>query len=150
MQSYFWVKSLHIVLVMAWVAAAFYLPRILINIVEDGGNDAVRERLLLMGRRLYRFGHVMFALAVVAGLVLWMGYRMIPDFPTMVGSGTGWLHAKLLLVAVMFAMYIYEGRQLKVVARGGALPSAKLLRLRNEVPVLILLVIVWLVLAKPF
>ena len=150
MQSYIWIKSAHIVLVMAWVAAAFYLPRILINIVEDGGNAAVRERLLLMGRRLYRFGHVMFGLAVVAGLVLWLGYRVLPDFPTMVGAGTGWMHAKLLLVAVMFALYIVDGRQLKGVARGGSLPSTKALRIRNELPVLILLVIVWLVLAKPF
>ena len=150
MQSYLWIKSAHIVLVMAWVAAAFYLPRILINIVEDGGDGPVRQRLLLMGRRLYRFGHVMFGLAVVAGLVLWLGYRVIPDFPTMVGSGTGWLHAKLLLVAVMFALYIVDGRQLKGVARGGGLPSTKTLRIRNELPVLILLVIVWLVLAKPF
>ncbi len=150
MQSYLWIKSAHIVLVMAWVAAAFYLPRILINIVEDGGDGPVRQRLLLMGRRLYRFGHVMFGLAVVAGLVLWLGYRVIPDFPTMVGSGTGWLHAKLLLVAVMFALYIVDGRALKGVARGGGLPSTKTLRIRNELPVLILLVIVWLVLAKPF
>ncbi|GHD64613.1 membrane protein [Luteimonas padinae] len=150
MQSYLWIKSAHIVLVMAWVAAAFFLPRILINIVEDGGDGPVRQRLLLMGRRLYRFGHVMFGLAVVAGLVLWLGYRVIPDFPTMVGSGTGWLHAKLLLVAVMFALYIVDGRQLKGVARGGGLPSTKALRIRNELPVLILLVIVWLVLAKPF
>lgn len=150
MQSYLWIKSAHIVLVMAWVAAAFYLPRILINIVEDGGDGPVRQRLLLMGRRLYRFGHVMFGLAVVAGLVLWLGYRVLPDFPTMVGAGTGWLHAKLLLVAVMFALYIVDGRQLKGVARGAGLPSTKALRIRNELPVLILLVIVWLVLAKPF
>jgi putative membrane protein len=150
MQSYLWIKSLHIVFVMAWVAAAFYLPRILINIVEDGGNAPVRERLLLMGRRLYRFGHVMFGLAVVAGLVLWLGYRVVQDFPTYVSPGTGWLHAKLLLVAVMFAMYILDGRQLKAVARGGSLPSTKALRIRNEVPVLILVVVVWLVLAKPF
>lgn len=150
MQSYFWIKSAHIVLVMAWVAAAFYLPRILINVVEDGAPGAVRERLLLMGRRLYRFGHVMFGLALVAGLVLWLGYRVLPEFPTMVGAGTGWLHAKLLLVAVMYALYIVDGRQLKGVAAGGALPSTKVLRIRNELPVLILLVIVWLVLAKPF
>lgn len=150
MQSYLWIKSAHIVLVMAWVAAAFYLPRILINIVEDGGNPAVRERLLLMGRRLYRFGHVMFGLAVVAGLVLWLGYRVFPGFPTMVGVGTGWLHAKLLLVAVMFALFVVDGRQLKVAAAGGPLSSSRALRLRNELPVLILLVIVWLVLAKPF
>ena len=150
MQSYFWIKSAHIVLVMAWVASAFYLPRILINLVEDGSPGPVRERLLLMGRRLYRFGHVMFGLAVVAGLVLWLGYRVIPGFPTMVGAGTGWLHAKLLLVAVVYALYIVDGRQLKGVAAGGALPSAKALRIRNELPVLVLLVIVWLVLAKPF
>ena len=150
MQTYFWIKSLHIVFVMAWVAAAFYMPRILINIVEDGGNGAVRERLLLMGRRLYRFGHVMFGLAVVAGLVLWLGSRVIPDFPPMVGGGSGWLHAKLLRVAVMFARYIGDGRQLKGVAGGGGLPSAKAVRIRNELPVLILLVVVWLVIAKPF
>jgi len=150
MQSYLWIKSAHIVLVMAWVAAVFYLPRILINLVEDGGNAAVRERLLLMGRRLYRFGHVMFGLAVVAGIVLWLGYRVLPDFPTMVGTGTGWLHAKLLLVAVMYGLFIVDGRQLKGVAGGGDLPSARTLRIRNELPVLILLVIVWLVLAKPF
>src|SRR5690606_20204472 len=123
-----WIKSFHIVLVMAWVASAFYLPRILINIVEDGGNGAVRDRLLLMGKRLYRFGHVMFGLAVVAGLVLWFGY----------GIAGPWLHAKLLLVAIMFAMYIFEGRQLKAAARGDSLPSTKMLRIRNELPVLIL------------
>ncbi len=150
MQAYVWIKSAHIVLVMAWVAAVFYLPRILINIAEDGGNAAVRDRLVLMGRRLYRFGHVMFGLAVVAGLVLWLGYRVLPGFPTMVGAGTGWLHAKLLLVAVMLALDVVDGRQLRSAARGGPLPSTRMLRLRNELPVLILLVIVWLVLAKPF
>lgn len=150
MHSYLWVKTFHLLLVMAWVAAAFYLPRILLNLVEAGDDTAVRARLVLMGRRLYRFGHIMVGLAMVLGLVLWLGYRVLPDFPTMVGAGTGWLHAKLLLVAVMFALYIVDGRALKGVARGAGLPSTKALRIRNELPVLILLVIVWLVLAKPF
>src|SRR3546814_1565698 len=93
-------------LVIAWMAAVFYLPRILVNLAEAGGDPGVRARLVLMGRRLYRFGHVMFGLATVLGLALWLGYRLIPDFPTMVGTGTGWLHAKLALVVLLLAHFI--------------------------------------------
>jgi putative membrane protein len=141
MESYFWVKSIHLVLVMGWVAAVFYLPRILINLVEAGDDAAVRARLVLMGRRLSRFGHVMFGLALVAGLVLVMGYG--------VAMG-GWLHAKLGLVALLFALYVVCGRWLKRAAAGGTLPSSRTLRILNEIPVLGLLLVVWLVLAKPF
>src|SRR5690606_21331016 len=56
MEAYFWVKTLHLVFVVAWMAAGFYLPRILLNVVEAGDVPAVRERLELMGRRLYLFG----------------------------------------------------------------------------------------------
>ena len=56
MQAYLWVKSFHLLFVMAWVAAAFYLPRILINLVEAGADATVRARLVLRGRRLYRSG----------------------------------------------------------------------------------------------
>ena len=149
MQAYLWIKSAHLLFVMAWVAAAFYVPRILINLVEAGDEPAVRARLILMGRRLYRFGHVMFGLALVAGLVLWLGYRVFPDFPTMVGRGSGWMHAKLALVALLLAHYIVGGRWLRR-AGSRALPSGKALRVFNEVPVFLLLAVIWLVLAKPF
>lgn len=150
MHAYLWTKTFHLLLVMGWVAAAFYLPRILVNLAEAGGTGDVRARLVLMGRRLYRFGHIMFGLSAVLGVVLWLGYRMIPGYPTMVGSGTGWLHAKLLLVALMFAHYIVAGRWLKGLDKGGALPASGKLRLFNEIPVFLLLAIIWLVLAKPF
>ena len=152
MQSYLWVKTFHLVFVMAWVAAAFYLPRILINLVEAGETPDVRARLVLMGRRLYRFGHVMLGLALVLGLVLWMGYTVITDFPTMapMGSGAGWLHAKLGLVVLLVVHYVMAGRWLKGVDRGRALPSTRALRWFNEIPVLLLVGVVWLVLAKPF
>ena len=71
--SYPWIKTLHILFVIAWMAAVFYLPRILVNLAEAGAQPDVRARLMLMGRRLYRFGHVMFGLAFVLGLVLWLG-----------------------------------------------------------------------------
>ena len=150
MTAYLWTKSAHLLFVMAWVAAAFYLPRILVNLVEVGEQPAVRARLVLMGRRLYRFGHVMFGVAFVLGLVLWLGYRFIPDYPTMVGARGGWLHAKLALVALLLAHFIVAGRWLKGLDKGRALPSSKALRVFNEVPVFVLLGVIWLVLAKPY
>jgi putative membrane protein len=92
----------------------------------------------------------MFALAFVLGLVLWLGYRVFPGFPTMVAAGSGWLHATLALVVLLFAAWVVSGRWLKRVESGGTLPSTTALRWFNEVPVLLLAVIVWLVLAKPF
>ena len=150
MNAYLWTKSAHLLFVMAWVAAGFYLPRILVNLAEAGDEPAVRARLVLMGRRLYRFGHVMFGFAFLLGLVLWLGYRVIPGYPTMVGAGSGWLHAKLALVALLLAHFIVAGRWLKGVDKGRALPSARALRVFNEIPVFVLLAVIWLVLAKPF
>ena len=103
-----------------------------------------------MGRRLYRFGHSMFGFAFVLGLVLWLGYRMFDGFPTMVGPGTGWLHAKLLLVVLLMVHFVIAGRWLKGAGAGRAVPSSRALRWFNELPVLGLIVVVWLVLAKPF
>ncbi|MBP6799393.1 MAG: CopD family protein, partial [Luteimonas sp.] len=54
MNAYLWTKSAHLLFVMAWVAAGFYLPRILVNLAEAGDEPAVRARLVLMGQRLYR------------------------------------------------------------------------------------------------
>jgi putative membrane protein len=138
--AYMLTKTAHLVFVIAWMATVFYLPRILVNIAEAGNEPAVRARLVLMGRRLYRFGHVMFGIALVFGLVLWMHFRI---------SG-GWLHVKLLLIALMLAHFIVAGRWLKGVDAGRPLPSGKALRWFNELPVLLLFVVVYLVLAKPF
>ncbi|UPG95734.1 CopD family protein [Luteibacter aegosomatissinici] len=139
--AYLLTKSLHIVFVIAWMATVFYLPRILVNIKEaEGEPAAVKARLELMGRRLYKFGHTMFGLAFLFGLALWLYF----------GITGGWLHAKLTLVAFMLAYYIWAGRALKRSMAGGALPSSKALRIGNELPVLVLLAIVYLVVAKPF
>ncbi|MFN3702267.1 CopD family protein [Thermomonas sp.] len=138
--AYLLTKTFHLVFVIAWMAAVFYLPRILVNLAEVGDVPAVRERLLLMGRRLYRFGHVMFGIAFVLGLALWLHFHI---------SG-GWLHAKLALVALLLVFYIITGRQLKAVAQGKALASPYALRWFNELPLPLLVMVVWLVLAKPF
>ena len=138
--AYLLTKTAHLVFVIAWMSTVFYLPRILVNIAEAGGEPAVRARLVLMGRRLYRFGHVMFGFAFLLGLGLWLHFHI----------AGGWLHAKLALVLLLLVHFGMAGRWLKGLDKGRALPSAKALRWFNEVPVLLLAVIVYLVLAKPF
>ena len=138
--AYLLTKTLHLVFVIAWMSTVFYLPRILVNMAEAGDAADVRARLVLMGRRLYRFGHVVFGVAFVFGLALWLHF----------GIAGGWLHAKLLLVALILAHFIVAGRWLKAGDAGKPLPTARALRWFNEIPVLLLLVVVWLVLAKPF
>lgn len=146
--TYVWIKTLHLLFVIAWMAAVFYLPRILVNIAEAGQEPGVRQRLELMGRRLYRFGHIMFGLAFVFGLLLWQGWRFLP-MPDVIGAGH-WLHAKLGLVVLLLAYFIVTGRLVKRSATGAPLPAARTLRLFNELPVLLLLAVIYLVIAKPF
>jgi len=148
--TYLWVKSFHVVFVIAWMATVFYLPRILVNIAEAEGEPAVKTRLLLMGRRLYRFGHHMFGVAFLFGLVLWEGWRVFPQtFPNVVGP-LHWIDAKLTLVVLMMVYFVWSGRLLKRSEAGAALPTSRMLRIMNELPVLVLLAIVFLVIAKPF
>ena len=132
-------KSAHLLFVMAWVAAVFYLPRLMINYAESPGQADVQARLLLMARRLYKFGHVMFALALLfgVGLIHFAGFGP-------------WLHAKLLLVAVLFVYFILSYKRLQATQRGKALPSPRTLRILNEVPVFLLFAVIFLVIAKPF
>ncbi len=148
--TYLWIKSFHVLFVIAWMATVFYLPRILVNIAEAGDEPAVRARLALMGRRLYRFGHNMFGIAFLFGLTLWQGWRVFPQALPNVTAPLHWIDAKLTLVALLLAYFIWSGRLLKRSEQGGALPSPKVLRLMNELPVLVLLGVIFLVIAKPF
>ena len=148
--TYLLIKSLHLLFVIAWMATVFYLPRILVNLAESAGEPAVQARLRLMGRRLYKFGHNMFGMAFLFGLALWQGWRVWPQTLPNVASGTHWIDAKLTLVAVLLVYFTWAGRLLKRCEKGVAPPSARTLRWFNELPVLLLLGVIWLVLAKPF
>ena len=148
--TYLWIKSLHVLFVIAWMSAVFYLPRILVNVAEADSDAVVKARLCLMGRRLYRFGHNLFGIAFLFGLALWQGWRVFPQaLPNVVGP-LHWIDAKLTLVVLLLVYFIWTGRLLKRSEQGGALPSARTLRLLNELPVLVLLGVVFLVIAKPF
>jgi len=136
-----WLKAFHIFFVISWFAGLFYLPRIFVNhaMTEE---QAVRERLKLMERKLYRFVTPIGILAVATGLWLWLGHRDI-----FVG---GWIHAKLTLVAGLAAYHFYCGHLVKVFAEDRNIKNHVWFRFFNEVPVFVLLAIVILVVVKPF
>jgi putative membrane protein len=149
LHAYVMLKSLHLLFVVAWLAAVFYLPRILVNVAESAGQADVQARLHLMGRRLYRFGHHMFGLAFVAGVILWQGHRVSTSLPDVVGP-MKWIHAKLALVVLLLAFFLWAGRALKRSEAGAALPSSTALRWINELPILLVLGVFWLVFGRWF
>ena len=132
-------KAFHIVFVVSWFAGLFYLPRLFVNhaMVEDA---ATRERLAMMEAKLYRFMTPLAILAVGLGLWLWFGY----------GFAGGWLHVKTLLVVLLVAYHLYCGRLMRAFAAGRNTRSHVWYRYFNEIPVLVLFVIVFLVVLKPF
>ena len=134
-----WIKAFHIVFVASWFAGLFYLPRIFVNLAMED-QPAVRARLLLMARKLYRFMTLLAVPALVFGLWLWLGY----------GYTGGWLHAKLALVVLLLGYHHACGRLLRAFEQDRNTRSHVWFRWFNELPVLILLATVILVVVKPF
>lgn len=137
---YLWLKTLHIVFVASWFAGLFYLPRIFVNLAAETDTNA-SARLLGMAQRLYRFMTIIAIPALVLGFWLWIQFFW--------GSG-GWVHAKLTLVAVVCAYHWYCQVLLKQFMAGQNTKSHVWYRWFNEAPVLLMLVIVALVVIKPF
>jgi putative membrane protein len=140
-----WVKSFHIVFVASWFAGLFYLPRIFVNLAmvpED--SVAERERLLLMAHKLLRFTTLLAVPAVVLGLWLWLGYGIG------LAPGSGWMHAKLVVVLAALLYHHSCSRVLSSFVAGRNTRSHVWWRWYNELPVLLLLAAVVLVVVKPW
>jgi protoporphyrinogen IX oxidase len=133
-------KVLHLFFTISWMAGIFYLPRIFVHFVEGNAAGEDVRRLKIMARRLYHFTSMVAVFALATGLWLWLG----------MGFGGGWLHVKLAGVAMLIAYHISMRVYMKRMQNGGALPSATALRWYNELPVLILAVILCMVVFKPF
>lgn len=139
-----WIKSIHIIFVMAWFAGLFYLPRIFVNLAEEGSSGAAVQRLLIMARRLYRFTLMLSVIALVFGFILYLGYDIGR------GAGNAWMHAKLALVVLILGYQHACGSLLKKFEQGKNQRSAIWYRVFNETSVLIFIAIVCLVVVKPF
>jgi putative membrane protein len=138
--AYLWVKTLHIVLIASWFAGLFYLPRIYVNLADEKNPEAY-ARLLGMADRLFRFMTILAVPAIILGLMLWLVFG--------VGAGDAWMQAKLFFVALVIGYHHACFSLLKKFRAGLNTRSDVWYRWFNEVPVILLLVIVALVIFKP-
>ena len=135
-----WIKTFHILFVMAWMAGVFYLPRILVHYVEGKAADEDTRRLVTMGEKLLKFSTMMAVLAIALGLLLWLYY----------GVTGGWMHAKLLLVGLLVAYQLQTFRYLSQMKRDEVLNTSLFFRLYNEGALILVVPILILVELKPF
>jgi putative membrane protein len=133
-------KVFHLLAIISWMAGIFYLPRIFVHYVEGGAAGEDVRRLKVMAKRLYHFTSMMAVFALASGLWLWLGF----------GFHGGWIHVKLTMVVLLIAYHISARIYMQRMQRDAALPSATTLRWYNELPLVILLAILWLVVFKPF
>ena len=138
--AYLWVKTFHIVFITSWFAGLFYLPRIFVNLAEEKNSDAY-ARLLGMADRLFRFMTILAVPAVLLGLTLWLYFG--------IGAGDFWMHAKLFFVILVIGYHHACLSLLKKFRAGVNKRSSVWFRWFNEVPVILLVIIVALVLFKP-
>jgi putative membrane protein len=139
---YLWLKSLHIFMVIAWMAGMLYLPRLFVYHADAAVGSKESETFKVMERRLLR-GIMNPAMIVVWVVGLWMA----------VSGGwmvAGWMHAKLALVLVMSAVHGLYSKWHKDFEADRNTRSASYYRIWNEVPAVILIAIIVLVVIKPF
>nr|WP_010132287.1 protoporphyrinogen oxidase HemJ [Microbulbifer agarilyticus] len=138
-----WVKAFHIIAMVCWFAALFYLPRLFVYHVD--ATDALsKDRFKIMERRLYR------GIAIPSMLAtLIFGIWLITYNPEYYKSA-GWLHAKLTLVVLLIGYHHICGSYVKKFAADNITKSGRFFRIFNELPVLALIAIVILAVVKPF
>ncbi len=136
-----YIKSAHIIFMITWMAGLFYLPRLFVYHAQATDQISI-DRFKIMERKLY-FGIMTpgMVLTLVFGVWLWLGY----------GFRGGWLHAKLLLVALLVVNHFYLGMLMADFKFDRNKHSHVFYRWLNEIPTLPLLIgIVILVVVKPF
>src|SRR6516164_7867785 len=139
---YEWVKALHIIAVMAWMAGMLYLPRLFVYHCEAEAGSRQSETFKTMERRLLKvIINPAMIVTWLAGLYLaWAGHLF----------SAGWLDAKLVLVLVLSGVHGFFSRWVKDFAAGRNPRSQKFYRIINEVPTILMILIVILVVVKPF
>ncbi|HZK90388.1 MAG TPA: protoporphyrinogen oxidase HemJ [Stellaceae bacterium] len=142
--AYPWVKALHIVSMVAWMAGLLYLPRLFVYHAGAAPGSDTAQTFQVMERRLL---HGIMLPAMVATIAFGV---LLAAAPGVVDWRQGWIWAKLLLVAGLLCFHYLLARWRREFAAGSIPHDARVFRMVNELPALALLAIVILVVVKPF
>ena len=138
---YLWIKSFHIMAVIAWMAGLFYLPRLFVYHAETGLGTAQSETFKVMERRLYK------AIMTPAMIAAWLSGLALVHI---VGLENGWLWVKLAFVLALSAFQGLLAGHVRSFAQDRNGRSGRYFRVINELPTLAMIVIVVMVIVKPF
>ncbi len=143
MDTYLAFKSLHIIAVISWMAGLLYLPRIFVYHVENNEEKKVCDVFKIMEKKLYFY--IMLPAMILSwlfgiALIHYLGIDQVQQF---------WLKAKILLVIILTTYHFYLGKCLKDFALDRNKRSSKFFRVFNEVPTILLILIIFVVIFKP-
>ena len=143
MDSYLIYKSLHLISVISWMAGLLYLPRIFVYHAEKNEISSISETFKTMERKLYFF--IMYPAMILS----WVFALIMLHKNTSLLS-VGWMHIKILLVIFLTAYHFFLGSCLKKFKNDNNSKSSKFFRITNEIPTILLILIVFLAILKPF
>jgi len=140
---YLWIKALHVIAVISWMAGMLYLPRLFVYHCETEPGSDSSERFKVMERKLLRF------IINPAMIVTWLaGLAMLSLNSALLQEP--WMHAKLLFVVLLSAIHGFFARWMKAFQNDANQHSQKFYRMVNEGPTLLMIGIVILVIVRPF
>jgi putative membrane protein len=139
---YLWLKALHVIAIIAWMAGMLYLPRLFVYHAETQRGSIQSETFKIMERRLLKaiINPAMIATWILGLVLVWQGGWIT----------SGWLHAKVALVIGLSAVHGILSKQVKLFAADKNTRPARYFRILNEVPTVLMIGIVILVIVKPF
>jgi putative membrane protein len=143
LQNYLWVKSIHIIAVMAWMAGLLYLPRLFVYHSQTEKGSDVSETLKIMERKLLRL------IMNPAMIVSWIfGLLMLWANPALLSNG--WMHVKLTAIILLTVVHMVFAKWRKNFEAEENTRAHKFFRIWNEAPTLLMVVIVIMAVAEPF
>lgn len=138
------IKALHFIAIIAWMAGLLYLPRLFVYHTGAEKGSELSETFKIMERRLYKaiMNPAMIAAWIFGGLMLYAHWDLFKI--------SGWMHAKLTLVFLMTGVHHIQLKYLKAFAADNNQKSEKFFRIFNEIPTILMILIVIFAITKPF